>query len=387
MEGCRYEGRAAGGAEREARPCRRWRRACALPLSRHRRAQQLPGILALSDDSHVERSDLTGFAALLGESLTARVGLLERLLGQAHYPSLGQYKERLLADSIKSFLPSSVEVGNGFVLFPHSDQDPPVPPELYDPLNQSAYSISKQCDIIVYDSANFPPIFRDGDFVVLRPEAVRAIIEVKGSLSRSALQDALESFHDFALKWRSTQLFYLDHHQATTSRPGVYLMAWDFQRDKLGRPTTNPPYIRSKIANFYSELLSPYDLDGYPLLGQLFVHNECAITAMVDVTDDSGNRPRFNYGWIVQDGWFVRPLPDGNFFRDRDRTVAALLAALHWDVDKENFNRFFSYTDEIHGREVLPYRYSGTSWAWTDIQEDEGRHINAEVPMSGRNRD
>jgi hypothetical protein len=34
--------------------------------------------------------DLTGYAALLGESLSSRVELLDRLLGDAHYPSLGR---------------------------------------------------------------------------------------------------------------------------------------------------------------------------------------------------------------------------------------------------------------------------------------------------------
>jgi hypothetical protein len=31
-------------------------------------------------DSHMDRTDLTGFSALLGESLSSRVDLLERLL-------------------------------------------------------------------------------------------------------------------------------------------------------------------------------------------------------------------------------------------------------------------------------------------------------------------
>jgi hypothetical protein len=33
------------------------------------------------------RGDLTGYAALLGESLSSKVGLLDRLLRNAHYPS------------------------------------------------------------------------------------------------------------------------------------------------------------------------------------------------------------------------------------------------------------------------------------------------------------
>jgi hypothetical protein len=131
----------------------------------------------------MSRTDLTGYAALFGESLSSKVDLLGRLIGDAHYPSLGRYKERLLADAIRGFLPRAVEVGTGFVLFPHADPNPPGGPDFHDPLNQSAYSISRQCDILVYDSTRYPVVFRDGDFVVIRPEAVRAVIEVKGSLS------------------------------------------------------------------------------------------------------------------------------------------------------------------------------------------------------------
>ena len=72
----------------------------------------------------MSRVDLTGYTALFGESLASKVDLLGRLLGDSHYPSLGQYKERLLADAIRDFLPRKVEVGTGFVMFPHADTSP-----------------------------------------------------------------------------------------------------------------------------------------------------------------------------------------------------------------------------------------------------------------------
>jgi uncharacterized protein DUF6602 len=106
----------------------------------------------------MDRSDLTGFSALLGESLSSRVDLLERLLRGAHYPSLGQYKERLLAETIRGFLPTSAEVGTGFVLFPHAQDDELMNSQFFDPLNQSAYSLSRQCDVLVYDVSQIPPV-------------------------------------------------------------------------------------------------------------------------------------------------------------------------------------------------------------------------------------
>src|SRR5690348_13388791 len=101
--------------------------------------------------------DLTGFAALLGESLAARVDMLERLLRRAHYPSVGQYKERLLADAIRQYLPKTVEVGTGFVLFPREEHSERASSPYFDPLNQSGWDISKQCDILVFDVTRIPP--------------------------------------------------------------------------------------------------------------------------------------------------------------------------------------------------------------------------------------
>ncbi|WP_152428814.1 hypothetical protein [Methylomonas sp. MK1] len=89
------------------------------------------------------RSDLTGFAALLGESFSSRIDLLTKVLLDAHYPSLVAYKERLLAETIRNYLPRSVEVGTGFVLFPHEDISPPGGHLNHDPLNQSAFTVSK----------------------------------------------------------------------------------------------------------------------------------------------------------------------------------------------------------------------------------------------------
>jgi hypothetical protein len=326
----------------------------------------------------MERTDLTGYAALLGEGLSSKVGLLERLLRDAHYPSLGQYKERLLADTIKDFLPRTVEVGTGFVMFPHADEAPPGGPEMHDPLNQSAYSVSRQCDILVYDVARFPPIFRDRDFVVIRPEAVRAVIEVKGSLSIKSARDALESFHDFAHKWRATQLFYLQHAQPTSPAPGLFVMGWDLKRNKLGRPTTSPARLRKLVADFYTANVQQSEVDGYPFLEQLLIYNEAVIFAVYG--GELGENPKLRFGWSSSDGRFARVGKDGKLFRDRDRTVASLLASLHWIINREDFNRFFSYVDEVKDRRSLPYKYEGISWGWIDMGTSDVRRFNAEVP-------
>jgi hypothetical protein len=327
------------------------------------------------------RTDLTGYAALFGESLTSKVNLLGRLLGDSHYPSLGQYKERLLADAIRGFLPRTVEVGTGFVMFPHADMDPPGEGQFYDPLNQSAFSMSRQCDILIYDVAKYPAIFRDRDFVVIRPEAVRAVIEVKGSLSRREVSSVLASFHDFAIKWRTTQLFYREQYVSLTPKPPLIVMAWSISTDTAGRLRITPAAACRMIARFYAEHVNLDEVDGYPFLQQLLIHNEAQIIGSLQV-EQTPQGFIDHYGWSTWDGCFIRITRGGNLIRDKDRTIAQLLAALHIAVAEEDFNRFFSYQDEVRNQSIIPYRYATSSRAWSNLDVEVGRRINARTVTS-----
>jgi len=107
----------------------------------------------------------------LSTELRAVQNRVRQLIGDAHWPSDGAWKESALRAVIRGYLPVSVSVGTGFILTP----DGP----------------SSQIDIIIYDDSA-PVLFRDGDFVVITPDSVRAVIEVKTALSRSALGPALE---------------------------------------------------------------------------------------------------------------------------------------------------------------------------------------------------
>jgi len=314
------------------------------------------------------RSDLTGFSALLGESFASRIDLLEQVLKSAHYPSLGSYKERLLVETIRTYLPKSVEVGTGFVMFPLEENDPPGGPEYHDPLNKSSFTVSRQCDIIIYDATHYPVVFRDGEFVIVRPEAVRAIIEVKGSLSNQSLISALESFYDFGLKWKASQLFYKKHHQPLSNYPYLGLMAWSLAKQKKsGRPSTNPTKLRELIAEFYSSRINIPELKAFPLLSNLYIYSEAEITECYNSTELG----EFSYGWAGLSGKFVRFDRDKMPYEDRDRTIASLLASLHGITEWENFNRFFSHTDITRQNDAIPYKHYGYTLAWdlSDINE------------------
>lgn len=322
------------------------------------------------------RTDLTGYAALIGESFQYRVDLLERLLRSRHYPSLGTYKERLLAKTVRSFLPKTVEVGTGFILFPCEDESPPAGGAYHDPLNQSAYDVSRQCDIIVYDAFSHPPVFQDGDFVVLRPESVCAIIEVKGSLNKRELSGSLVSLLDLGLKWQRTQQFYRDHHQSLSPSPQLHCFCWSAKgRSGLGQGRA----FRKQIADFYKTNVNLEQFGSRPMLHSLMIYNEWEISEVQGLGED--NPREHMVGWHSRRGRFVRVDERGQLFLDRDRTIASLLASLHWAVAKDKFNRFFSYADEVRSNDVPDLTESEVTWAWqTNEVNPIRRHNKDELP-------
>lgn len=82
-----------------------------------------------------------------------------------HWPTDGESKEVALRSVLRRHLPASVIVGRGFVVTP----------------NES----STQIDVLIVDS-NKPTLFREGDLLIVTPDAVLAVIEVKTELSTRA---------------------------------------------------------------------------------------------------------------------------------------------------------------------------------------------------------
>jgi len=322
------------------------------------------------------KADLTTYASLLGSSLASKVDLLSSILQGAHYPSVGRYKERLRAKSIEEFIPRTFAVANGFVLFPAEYHELEDPPRGFDPRNMSQHVLSRECDILVYDSGSVPVVFRDEDFVVLRPESVKSVIEVKGAITTAQVTRTLNNFLDFGRKWRNCQLFYRSHYQDTCPRPSLHLMAWDVGTDQKGRALMNGTRLRRQIRNFYKKHLKSSELTGMPILEQAFVYNECEVIKMGWFDPDDENS-RIKDGWDTRSGQFVRLDDGGKAIRDGDRTIATLLAAIHWNLGK-SFNRFFSYMAETKLDHELPYEHDGFE-CWLEDERDI-RAINTEIP-------
>lgn len=109
------------------------------------------------------------------QSLTQEIQALKNrvryFIQDRHWLSDGLWKESVLRSVLRRHLPKTLEVGTGFIV--------------------TAEGVSSQIDILIYDTSK-PILFQDGDFVVVTPDLVRAIIEVKTTMRRSDLGMALQ---------------------------------------------------------------------------------------------------------------------------------------------------------------------------------------------------
>src|SRR5688572_10067227 len=123
-------------------------------MSRHQRSSRrsakryTPTERDANERARLQRitGDLTSYAALVGEGFASRINLLAQLIRDAHHPSLGLYRERLLLQTIRDFIPRKFEVGTGFVVFPSERHFEGKVPEAYDVLNAADHTVSRQCD-------------------------------------------------------------------------------------------------------------------------------------------------------------------------------------------------------------------------------------------------
>lgn len=111
----------------------------------------------------------------LNDSLKSHKDKVRSYIGNAHWPTDGEWKERVLRKIIAEKCPNA-EVGTGFVL------------------NNNGHC-STQIDVIIYDKTS-QVIFKDRDFVIVSPESVRCLIEVKTVQTTNKLKISLKKLSD-----------------------------------------------------------------------------------------------------------------------------------------------------------------------------------------------
>jgi Domain of unknown function (DUF6602) len=111
------------------------------------------------------------YASSFAHEVAIQAEQIGHLIG--HGPTVGGEREELLRALIERHVPRRFHVATGFI-----------------------EGSQRQIDILIYDQTEYAPMFRAGNLVVVPIEAVRALIEVKSSLNRIALEDALQHLRE-----------------------------------------------------------------------------------------------------------------------------------------------------------------------------------------------
>ncbi|HHQ6631960.1 TPA: DUF6602 domain-containing protein [Serratia fonticola] len=224
--------------------------------------------------THRARENERKFSATIAgelESLSERVRFIID-----HGPSVGMYRENLLQSTLRKHLPERYHIATGFI-----------------------FGLNKQIDILIYDRVDYAPVFREGDLVIVPPESVRAVIEVKTNLKSDNLQSALElldlvSYFDdnqppffkgifaFESKLKTDTLyqdianFYADCHAQAQGAPGV-LICHPFQHVTCvcvnGKAFAYTRYNRNKNKRLVPVLYSKGSATGLKSQSSFFIQS------------------------------------------------------------------------------------------------------------------
>jgi len=122
---------------------------------------------------------------------------IRNFIGDVHWQTDGEWKESILRSVLRRYLPQTTGIGKGFIITKEAP--------------------STQIDVLIYDMTK-PVLFKDGDFILITPDAVVGVIEVKTRIRRDKLNEVLHKINQIAK---------LQRRQPTIARPFFGLFAYE----------------------------------------------------------------------------------------------------------------------------------------------------------------
>jgi hypothetical protein len=116
---------------------------------------------------HMPDREIETFAQHLRARMVAQANVVATLT--SHPTLIGLGREQALADLLRQFVPKRFEVLSGTVM-----------------AGAPAVKSSRQVDVMVADTTEYPTVLRAGELAIVLPESVRAVIEVKSNLRKPA---------------------------------------------------------------------------------------------------------------------------------------------------------------------------------------------------------
>ena len=156
---------------------------------------------------------MSNYFQFASQELLLKLAQLKEFI-KNHNPTVGILTEEILRSFLRTHLPKAVSIEQGFILTPEG-------------------KLSKQCDIIIYDSQSYSPFYRINDIVIVPAESVISIIEVKTTINKSIFHEAINYFKDIPfIEGCKTHLFIfnsgsmsnIEKYFASYEHPGQYQM-------------------------------------------------------------------------------------------------------------------------------------------------------------------
>lgn len=148
---------------------------------------------------------MSKYFELVSQELLIKLAQVKSFITK-HNPTIGVLTEEVLRDFLKTHLPNTVSVEQGFIIGDNG-------------------MLSKQCDILIYDSQSYAPLYRVNDIVIVPSDSVVAVVEVKTTINKSIFHNVIDYFKSFDyLPNATTYLFVFNSN--SINKIGEYLHSY-----------------------------------------------------------------------------------------------------------------------------------------------------------------
>lgn len=146
-----------------------------------------------------------------------------------HNLSVGLILEEILREFLRAVLPGRFGITQGFIAM--------------------GATLSRQCDIIIYNCVDYAPLYLAGDIKIVPSESVAAVIEVKSSINFERFIETIKAFDTLTrMGIRDKYLFVFSSPQAKCIIRWLY--KYDFKnRCKMISQCNDDSYIVSDISH------------------------------------------------------------------------------------------------------------------------------------------
>ena len=122
-----------------------------------------------------EKTDIRDYFRLIQDKMQKQKEMFWKMIEKKQSYPRGFLFEEIVRDTLRELLPSRFGIAHGFLIEAEGPK-------------------SKQCDIIIYDSALYSPLLNVGSFAILPALSALAVIEVKTTINGTNLKEAFENF-------------------------------------------------------------------------------------------------------------------------------------------------------------------------------------------------